>query len=163
METRILLRRTAVLIVLIGSCWSAKPPISHQAIGTKYFRSRTEALGVIDRLLREKDWEELAQYYDLRDSSVAPAELRTGRYFYNDGHGTGQYTEVDPPYLRPFAPGARFDHEMGDADPDVIVVVMVLEPPPGSESGRRHVYRFRLRRRGWGWQILPAQPGTESR
>lgn len=124
-------------------------------VGSRNFGSRNSIVPAIDLMLRDKDWTTLAKYYDLEHSEVTAEELLSGDYFYDSTPGAAPATEEYRRYLRPFAPGARLDHEMDGGGQHVVTLVMVLDLHRGTGKKGQRVYRFRVKRHTWGWRILP--------
>lgn len=140
------------LLVALGAGGCQSAPVGKT--GSRHFQSRNEIVAAVDAMLRDKDWETLARYYDISGSSgssLSAAQLTSGEYFYDSSPDAAPPGEEFRRYRHPFAPGARLDHEMDGDQKDVVVMVVVLE----LSRGERLVYRFRVKRHGWGWQLLP--------
>jgi len=123
-----------------------------------YFSDPESAVAETARLLRAKAWAELARYYDLSGTDVAPDTLTSGAFFVRDkppavGHpaGFGRYRQ-------PFAPGFSYLSHAGAGDDEVVVTVHV-EIDQGGGMVQRGLDTFRLRRSARGYQLLPKSPG----
>ncbi len=120
-----------------------------------YFPSPETAVECISSLLKDKDWPELARYYDLGGSGIDHVALRSGNFFYNDeqqlpGHPAG----LDR-YRHPFAPGYRFIASRPSGEPDVIEVTVAISIDQGAGPPQRGLRRFLMRSSGQGYQLLP--------
>ena len=70
---------------------------------TSYFESPEASVARINDLLAARDWKQLARYYDLSQSAVAPASLTSGSYFSGNS-----MTGVVEDTQHPFPPGYHF-------------------------------------------------------
>ena len=121
----------------------------------KYFASPKAAVKQITVMLEEKNWPELAKYYDLLDSPVDRAELVNGEFFY-----TEERPEVAHPagfwkYKHPFAPAFEFKSTRDLEKPGVIEVTVEVEIDQGGGMTQRGMQTFLMRKSDKGYQVLP--------
>lgn len=121
------------------------------AIGPlSYFKTPQSAIQTASELLREKDWQRLSQFYDLRDSSLDHRSLLDGSYF--------RINSPDRASVRPFAPEYEFLGIFETEFDDVYEVVVRL-PSSGvaTPDGQKFLY---LKRYPEGYRILPDRPAS---
>lgn len=124
-----------------------------------YFKTPETAVRRINRLMDEKDWPQLAQFYDLSGSDIDVSDLQNGLFFYDatpGGHASG----IDR-YLHPFAPGASLLAVRMSAIADVFEVDVELEIDQGDGPAQSLIQTFYLVRNPEGYRLLPRAPEAE--
>lgn len=160
--------RLAILMslgVALVACASSPGPgpqgkVSDQAL---YFDSPKQAVPAIATMLRNRDWQTLASYYDLSHSSITREALVSGRYFIN----ADTNAERSPPpqgelarYRQPFHPMFEYSGTAATDEAGVVVVEVMLEIDQGQGMPPQRVLdEFRMKQHEQGWQILPAELG----
>jgi len=119
------------------------------------FLSPREAVPQISRLLREKNWGALAQYYDLTDSGIDRSELTSGAFFYRTERPAAAHPAGFWRYKHPFAPGFEYDREEPAGKPGVVIVTVAVEIDQGDGRTQRGISQFKMKKHPEGWQILP--------
>lgn len=152
----------AMVAIGIAGCRTGGDPA---AAGGSSFSSPEAAVEAIRPMLREARWAELAGYYDLSGSRLAPADLASGGFFLNP---QDEATQLPPPerelakYRHPFHPAFTYGRTIPTADPDVVVVQVALEIDQGAgQPARRTFDHFKMRRTGGGWKLLPDEVTPE--
>jgi len=111
---------------------------------------------LITRLLEARDFETLASYYDLSDSTVDRSELVSGAFFIRQDRPPAAHPGGFWRYKHPFAPGFRFLYAVPADEPDVfsVQVEIRIEQGAGLED-QVGLNEFRMVRSAAGWQVLP--------
>lgn len=157
---KLLLPKMIILFVCemnTGGCQST-PDSASVSNGAKYFTNPQEAVEQISIMLREKNWNELAKYYNLTGSKIEQDELTSGEFFYSD-----ERPEVAHPggfwkYKHPFAPGFIFDNVKEEEGMQSIVEVTVsIEIDQGGGMIQRGEKTFLMQKSDNGYQILPPE------
>jgi hypothetical protein len=129
----------------------------------RYFDSPKQAVPAIATMLRNRDWQTLASYYDLSDSSISREALVSGGYFIN----ADTNAEQSPPpqgelarYRQPFHPMSEYRGTAATDEAGVVVVEVMLEIDQGQGMPPQRVLdEFRMKQHEQGWQILLAERG----
>ena len=125
------------------------------AIGPlSYFKTPQTAVLTTSRLLEERDWKKLAQFYDQKDSSVDYQTLLDGSYFRIDSKNRS--------LIRPFPPGYHYLKILGTEFEDVYEIVVVEAADKEQHEAPGFFY---LKRYPEGYRILtdrPSKPGPGS-
>ncbi len=121
-----------------------------------YFKTPETAVRRINRLMDEKDWPRLAQFYDLSGSGVDVSDLQNGLFFYDETRG-GHASGVDR-YLHPFAPGASLLEVRTSESTDVFEIDVELEIDQGDGAAQSLIQTFYLMRNPEGYRVLPRVP-----
>ncbi len=120
----------------------------------KYFTDVKSAVVETARMMRARSWPELAHYYDLSETDIAPGHLESGAFFMRPkppeiGHPAGFGF-----YIQPFAPEFSYlSHKTVGSD--VIEVTVQIEIDQGGGMIQRGLDSFRLRRSQKGYRLLP--------
>ena len=112
-----------------------------------YFKTPQTAISTISRLLEERDWKKLSQFYDQRDNSVDYQTLLEGSYFRIDSENRA--------LVRPFPPEYQYLEIIGTEFEDVYEVV-VGKMTEDNERGALQF--FYLKHYPEGYRILPNRP-----
>lgn len=125
------------------------------AIGPlSYFKTPQTAVLTTSRLLEERDWKKLAQFYDQRDSSIDYQTLADGSYFRIDSKTRS--------LIRPFPPEYRYLEILGTEFEDVYEIVVGKTEADDQHDALQFFY---LKRYPEGYRILanrPSQPDPGS-
>jgi len=121
----------------------------------KYFTSPSDAVKQITVLLEDKNWDELAKYYDLTDSQIERASLISGEFFYTEKRPEVAHPEGFWKYKHPFAPGFEFNSMKELAEPGVIEVTVSVEIDQGGGMIQRGLQTFLMRNSDKGYQVMP--------
>ncbi len=140
-------------IVCLGLAGCSSSPATTD--GPKYFPSPAEAVERITVMLEEKNWVELAHYYDLSDSPEERATLTSGEFFYTDQEPAMAHPAGFWHYRHPFAPGFPFHSRRDLEAPDVIEVTVMVEIDQGGGMVQRGTERFLMRQTDNGYQVMP--------
>ena len=124
-----------------------------------YFKTPETAVRRINRLMDEKDWPRLAQFYDLSGSGVDVSDLQNGSFFYDETRG-GHASGIDR-YAHPFAPGASLLAVRASEIADVFEIDVELEIDQGDGSAQSLIQTFYLVRDPEGYRVLPQAPEPE--
>ena len=123
--------------------------------GTHYFESPSVAVEQITRMLEEKDWPELAKYYDLAESPIDRADLVSGEFFYSEEKPAVVHPGGFWKYKHPFAPAFEFKSVRELEEPSVVEVTVSVEIDQGGGMIQRGLQTFLMRRSEKGYQIMP--------
>ena len=93
-----------VVCLVLVSCNSQSTVSESQ----KYFESPASAVEQIAVMLKERNWIELASYYDLSDSPVERSTLISGEFFYTDQKPASAHPAGFWHYKHPFPPAFKF-------------------------------------------------------
>ena len=126
--------------------------------GAKYFPSPAVAVEQITVMLEEKNWGELAKYYDLTDSPVARSELISGEFFYTEEKPEAAHPAGFWKYKHPFAPTFKFKSIRELEETGVIEVTVEVEIDQGGGMIQRGLQTFLMRKSDRGYQVLPNVP-----
>lgn len=121
----------------------------------KYFKSPELAVEQITVMLKEKNWAELADYYDLSDSPVKRSTLVSGEFYYTDERPASTHPAGFWHYKHPFAPGFKFLSTRNLEEPGVIEVTVQVEIDQGGGMIQRGMQAFLMRKTGKGYQVMP--------
>ena len=140
-----------LILVLITGCSHTNSTNN----GLKYFANPSVAVDQITIMLEEKNWPELAKYYDLSDSPIDRKELVSGEFFYTEekpefAHPAGFWR-----YKHPFAPAFKFKSKRELEEPGVIEVTVGIEIDQGGGMIQRGMQTFLMRKSDKGYQIMP--------
>ncbi len=123
--------------------------------GPHYFENPSAAVEQITRMLGEKDWPELAKYYDLADSPIDHADLVSGEFFYTEERPAVAHPAGFWRYKHPFAPAFEFKSTRELEEPGVIEVTVGVEIDQGGGMIQRGLQTFLMRKSKKGYQIMP--------
>ena len=124
-----------------------------ESTNSKYFQSPKEAVEIISKLLRKKDWETLSRYYDLDDSDVEVEELESGAFFTHSETPNVAHPILGG-YKHPFDPAFKYDNHREGPD-DTIIVVLSIRIDQGDGRVQEGFDFFKLRKTSNGLQLLP--------
>ncbi len=148
---------TAVVLLCSAAVFHPNQCSAASDVRSKCFGSAEQAVRRIKVMLRQKNWEQLARYYDLRGSDVLRSELASGSYFYDK-----QPANVDAAgflrWLQPFDPRFQFDRVENTNQKDVIRVVVTISIDEGFGAIRRGFQSFRMRKTSRGYQLVLDPP-----
>ncbi len=153
MRTHLILLTTITCSLCVFSLGCGETATSDDA--GKYFASPEAAVEQITVMLKDKNWPELAEYYDLADSPEDRADLVSGEFFY-----TEEQPEVAHPagfwkYKHPFSPAFEFKSTRDLEEPGVIEVTVGVEIDEGGGMIQRGLDTFLMRKSDKGYQVLP--------
>lgn len=112
-----------------------------------YFKTPQTAVSTISKLLEERDWKKLSQFYDQKDKSTDYQTLLEGSYFRIDSENQA--------LVRPFPSEYQYLEIIGTEFEDVYEVV-VGKMTEDNERGALQF--FYLKRYPEGYRILPNRP-----
>ena len=122
----------------------------------RYFASPQEAVPLIARLLEGRDFETLASYYDLGESDIDRAELKSGAFFIRAERPPVAHPGGFWRYRHPFAPGFVFSGFTPTDREDVFAVQVEIRIGQGAGAEEQVGYsEFLMVRSAAGWQVLP--------
>lgn len=121
------------------------------AIPKSYFKTPQTATETTGALVAAQNWERLAQFYDIPNTSAEAAGLKSGDYFRTRSPGERQ--------ARPFDAGYVFREILGTEYEDVFEIVVVRR---GTENALDQMQFFYLKRYPEGYRILPGRPQDEA-
>ena len=139
-----------LLCVLALGC--AQPDADN---GAKYFASPSAAVEQMGVMLEEKNWPELARYYDLSDSPENRADLISGEFFYTEDRPEAAHPAGFWKYKHPFAPPFKFESTRPLEAPGVIEVTVAVEIDQGGGPLQRSMQSFLMRKSDKGYQVMP--------
>lgn len=140
-----------VVCLVLVSCNSHSTVSDSQ----KYFESPASAVEQIAVMLEERNWAELASYYDLSDSPVERSTLTSGEFFYTDEEPAGAHPAGFWRYKHPFPPAFKFHSTRDLEEPGVIEVTVQVEIDQGGGMIQRGMQTFLMRKTENGYQIMP--------
>jgi hypothetical protein len=140
-----------VVCLVLVSCNSHSTVSDSQ----KYFESPASAVEQIAVMLKERNWAELASYYDLSDSPVERSTLISGEFFYTDEEPAGAHPAGFWHYKHPFPPAFKFHSTRDLEEPGVIEVTVQVEIDQGGGMIQRGMQTFLMRKTENGYQIMP--------
>jgi hypothetical protein len=120
-------------------------------MSARFFADPSRAVETISELLRARDWTTLSDYYDLSGAAVDPADLRSGRYFFDPEADTGH--PATRGWRRPFPPGFGYDGHQDDGDRVRVDLVLRIDHGDGMVQEGHHC--IWLRRSAGGYRLLP--------
>lgn len=149
-----LLKKTLVIMtaILFTGC------ASNSGSSTKeegYFSDPASAVEKISVMLKEKDWTQLAKYYDLSDSPIERSTLLSGDFFYTDQRPESSHPAGFWHYKHPFAPAFKFHSIRELEEPGVIEVTVEVEIDQGGGMIQRGMQSFLMRKTSKGCQVMP--------
>ena len=141
----------AVLVFTVAGCSNSKVPDA-TIPPVRYFVSPQDAVETTSWLLKQKDWEQLASYYDVSEGSLTRQQLASGEPFTRQGEADaeGQPTVM---YVQPFPPEYRFVKVEDTANSKIKRVIVAGVAVEGQTE--RPTDEFLLRRSSVGYQLLP--------
>lgn len=142
---------TCPLLFLIIGCGQSATTNS----GGKYFTSPSVAVEKMRVMLKDKNWAELAGYYDLTDSPVKREELVSGEFFYTEKRPEAAHPAGFWKYKHPFAPAFKFKATRELETPGVIEVTVEVEIDQGGGMIQRGMQTFLMRKSDKGYQVMP--------
>jgi len=155
-----------VLVLFIGGIAymqiSQAPDTPVSGAVERYFASPQASVPVITRLLKAKDWQTLASYYDLSGSDVDTQSLKDGSFFLNEKRPQMAHPAGFWRIKQPFAPGYVFQSAKAMEDGQTEVTVMV-EIDEGGGLVQRGYDTFRLVAHPEGYQLLPKKEAGPER
>ena len=119
----------------------------------KFFESSQEAVEIISRLLRKKDWAALTCYYYLEQSNVDAEDLLCGEFFVFADRPAPSHPGIGV-YKHPFNPAFDYDYHR-DGPNDTIYVVLSIEIEQGDGMLQRGYDFFKMKKSPKGLQVLP--------
>ncbi len=130
---------------------------NHQDMSkTYYFSSPAEAIQIITELLKKKNYEILAKYYDLSHSKIKLSELESGAFFIRKERPEFSHPAGFWRYKHPFAPGFTLNRVQATAKDTVYVIEVSISIEQDSDSpsqiGLSHFYMVKSDK---GWKVLP--------
>jgi hypothetical protein len=142
---------TCLLCVLVVGCGET----TTTSDAGKYFASPSTAVEQITVMLEEKNWPELAKYYDLTDGPTDHADLVSGEFFYTDERPEVAHQAGFWKYKHPFSPAFEFKSTKGLEAPGVIEVTVGVEIDQGGGMIQRGLQTFLMRKSDKGYQVMP--------
>jgi len=120
------------------------------------FNNPQDAVSDIAMMLRNKNWKDLASYYDLNESHVERGALTSGEYFIRHTRPKSAHPGGFWRYRHPFSPEFDFGWvEPVEENGDVVEVFVTIEIDQGGGMIQRGIDSFLMRESECGYQILP--------
>jgi len=120
----------------------------------KYFASPSKAVKQITVMMEEKNWSELANYYDLTGSQTDRAELVSGEFFYTEERPDIAHPAGFWKYKHPFAPGFEFNSIRELEDVDVFEITVGIEIDQGGGMIQEGYQTFLMQKSDKGYQVI---------
>lgn len=120
-----------------------------------FFTSPESAVEQITVMLKNKDWSQLAQYYDLTGSTIERSTLITGQFFYTDETPESAHPAGFWHYKHPFPPGFKYLSSRNLAEEHIVEVTVHVEIDQGGGMIQRGEKTFFMSRTDKGFQIQP--------
>lgn len=148
---------TFLLCVSLSGCdrTATKKEKEKEKDEERYFASPLEAVEQITLMLNEKNWSELAKYYDLADSPEERAELVSGKFFFTEEKPEAAHPGGFWKYKHPFAPAFEFESTREQEEAGVIEVTVGVEIDQGGGPKQRGLQTFLMRKSDKGYQVMP--------
>ena len=149
---------TLFFSLLPVGAFSMSNEIQQEPGSPSHFSSPEEAVPVITELLKNKDFKNLASYYDLTDSEIKLADLESGDFFIRRkrpevGHPAGFWR-----YKHPFSPGFKYSSMSSASRENVHIIHLRIEIDQGAGSPpQMGMDSFYMIKSDNGWQILPGK------
>ena len=140
-----------IVCILAAGCRET----ASRADAPKYFASPASAVERISSLLEEKNWPELARYYDLTGTPMDRADLVSGEFFYTDQEPAAAHPAGFWHYKHPFAPAFKFKSTRELEEPGVIEVTVGVEIDQGGGMIQWGLQTFLMRKTEQGYQVMP--------
>jgi hypothetical protein len=130
--------------------------ISKDSHNQKFFSSPKEAVTIVSKFLKKNDFNNLADYYDLKDSKIKKSELVSGDFFIRKtrpeiSHPSGVWR-----YKHPFAPDYKYCGMRPTERKDVFIIEVNISIDQGEGIPDQEGFSFfYMRKSDKGWQVLP--------
>lgn len=142
----------AITAILLTGCASNPWGSANNA---EYFTDPALAVEKITVMLREKDWPQLAKYYDLSDSPIDRSTLISGEFFYTDQRPKSAHPGGFWRYKHPFSPAFKFHSIRELEESGVIEVTVEVEIDQGGGMIQRGMQTFLMRKTSKGYKVMP--------
>ena len=120
-----------------------------------YFSTPQESVELASKLLIEKGWEKLSNYYFLENSDKETIlSLKNGTYFIRDKRPEVYHPALDWKYKKPFSPNFKYLSHI-EIGKDSIKVNVILEIDQGNDMIQQGISSFYLIKSENGYQFLP--------
>ena len=121
-----------------------------------YFTSPEAAIPVITDLLEKEQFEILAGYYDLSNSTIKKSELESGDFFIRTKRPESAHPAGFWRYKHPFAPGFKYSATWPTEKEGVYRIEVSISIEQGEDAplqtGRSGFYMLKTDK---GWKLLP--------
>ncbi|MBU8893560.1 MAG: hypothetical protein KOO66_12345 [Bacteroidales bacterium] len=120
-----------------------------------YFTSPEKSVEIITELLKNKDWEELTNYYYLKNCNQSIIDsMLSGDYFIRKDKPEIAHPGGFWKFKNPFPPGFKYSF-YEELEDNIILVNLTIEIDQGDNNIQEGRTFFQLIKFGEGYQLIP--------